>query len=178
MIENFILERRVDESLAARLRALDSSSRALVEQILERGRPSVSRVRELLTFAEEIAARDRSTLNDVLGFHWSAANEQNSRGENSRELLERFIQSLNDARFPLQAKLRLRLDECVSVIRQDVGLTVQYPRDLEGERFEISVDVRDDAEAKKRAQQFSQLAEHPRFLELIRILRGEFSELV
>ncbi|GEM_PF-4012314 len=177
-LEEYIAEKRLDNSLAERLRALTAADRPTILELLEELDPSANTLRELFRLADEVARRDRSTISAViLGVReeLSATLANAKLGRKDRQRL--FREALERRRYPVREQIRQELLACEERLLRELNLRCRAPQDFEGDTLEISATVRSAADLQQLAERLQQASDHPSFKRILDILKGE-SELV
>lgn len=171
ILDSFIVERCVGGSMLSRLQRLPKASLGAVEELILHLQPSVNWLRDALDLTEEIAARDKVSLQDTL--RDSDLNSVLNSDIGRKDKQKRFRAILEAKRFPRRAQIQRRLKDLQREIARRHGFHVAFPEDLEGDQLTCTLTLRSAEELGGAAQQLVSLESSGRVDEMLRLLRGE-----
>lgn len=171
ILDKFVVERRVESATLDRLRALSDGALFGVEQLISRLQPSVNWLRDVLDLTDEIAARDKIDVAEVLNDPQLQAVLTTDLGRKDKQKRYRYI--LEARRFPRRAEIERRLRELQREISRVHGCRLEFPEDLEGDHLQCTVVFRSSAELGDVAKRFQGLERSGCADEMLRLLRGE-----
>ena len=172
-LEQYIHERKIEGTLLASLQKLSDSEKAPIETLLEALSPSANTLRDLLTLAQEIAARDKTSVGAVL-----SAPEVTSgltREGRSRKDKQKDIRSwLECERYPHKRQLQVQLANLVKQVHAQTGLRLELPEEFEGDTVCFSVAAKSTADLETVGEKLKIAASSPATAEIFAILRGDY----
>ena len=144
-----------------------ADARALWELAREM-RLGENQLRDLLEWAEEVAARDRTTLAAVFACDPLRAARQGAGGRNDR--LKALKASLRRLRFPTLAKTQDRIGELIAGLDLPPGVRLTVPDFLEGDDVRAEIVARDPASLAAAARRLADAAATPACGEIFELL--------
>jgi hypothetical protein len=176
-LESFLQERQVEGEFRAQLLALDAEAQAVVGRLVSVLAPSANALRELLSMATEVAARDKATLQDVLSereiLTLIADLDSQQRSSNKKQLFAEVKQHLFARRYPEVARVQSRLAALQKEIATRFGLRVELPPELEGDKLSVSVAARSAEDFAKVGAALLELSRSEQLREVYALLKGE-----
>ncbi len=172
VISAFIKERRADQKLCDRLSRLAPQEQVVVEKIISSLNPSANTLKELLRLAEEIAARESSTLAEVLNAEEIEELLEHPSSKKDRQRLIRV--ELERWRFPQLGRLRDQLQDCQQQILSELGLRVELPQDLEGDTLSLTISAKNGRDFAVQGAKMTELSAHPALAKIFSLLKGDF----
>jgi hypothetical protein len=170
-LEKYIADRRIDGTLREQILDLKPNDGQALLSLIKHSEPSANSLREMLRWASEVAARDKTSLADVLtqaSISQLLEQEGLSRKDKQR-LLKREIQGL---RFPERRRLQERAQELCREIVRDTGLKLELPKDFEGGTITVCISERDIDGFAKASTKVKKLSEHSSCIALFNLLNG------
>lgn len=175
-LEIWAKERQANSYLVTRLTRADQKEQTLIESWIKQLAPSANTMSELLRLADEISARDRVAVYEIL-----AAPEIEkllSADGLSRKDKQRFLRKeLESRRYPIRQKIADRLSNLQGQITRETGIKVDLPEDLEGDSILFSFKARSPEQLATVAAQVVALATSKEVSELYAILLGKIDHL-
>lgn len=176
-LQSFLQDRQVEGEFRAQLLALDAGTQAAVGQLVSVLAPSANALRELLSMATDVAARDRVTLQDVLSereiLTLVADLDSQQRSSNKKQLFAEVKQHLFARRYPEVARVQSRLAALQKEIATRFGLRVELPPELEGDTLSVSIKARSVDDFAKLGAAMQELSRSQQLREIYALLKGE-----
>jgi ParB family transcriptional regulator, chromosome partitioning protein len=137
---SFAADRKYSQATIERWSHLGSEDAAAVLRLIEELRPSENQLRDLWTWIEEIGARDRVTVAQVLVLETLTAARRRDVGRNDK--LKLLKGALRRVRFPQLTAAEDRLAALIRELALPRQVRVVVPECLEGDtiRLEITAD--------------------------------------
>ena len=171
-LQQYIAERQISGVLAEQLLALSGESAARVGVLCRELQPSANTLRGFLSLAEQIAARDKSTVAAVFAEFDDVVCAEKVQ---SKEKQRRVRLLLEAKRYPARAALQNELVQLQKEMVRESGLRIEYPRDLEGDTLSISFRVSSVDDLTATSARVEKLATLPATKRMFALLRGEES---
>jgi len=171
-LEKYIVDRRVDEAFADRLRSLSSEDLTAVNNLISIIKPSANSLRGIMRLLEEIAHRDSKGIAQLLSE--ASISDLLSVGNVKGKVLQgKLVSLLESLRYPERALLNDKLQVKLKELVREFGVSVTVPEELEGDSIVVSFKARSSEEISKKAAKLVEIGEHPACKEIYSILLGE-----
>ncbi len=173
LLTDYIAEKRVTGSLLTRLEKLsDSASAECLAEIVRVVRPSANSLREVISLIDEISFRDELSFSEVVNLP-EVQVALGAESINGKDRLRALRTALERYRFPTKARLLDELESCRKSIREEFGVYVTIPEEMEGLKLKLEVYTSAPDDFKKLSESFDKLAQHPAVGRIYSLLRGE-----
>lgn len=173
LLTDYIAEKRVTGSLLTRIEKLsDSDSGECLAEIVRIIRPSVNSLREIISLIDEISIRDEVSFSEIVNFP-EVQIALRAESINGKDRLRALRTALERYRFPTKARLLDELESCRKTIRDEFGVYVTIPEEMEGLKLKLEVYTSAPDDFKKLSANFDKLAQHPAVGRIYSLLRGE-----
>lgn len=170
-IRSFATERSYRDETVARWVALDPLDAASLLEIAADLRLGENQLRDLWLWAEEIAARDGSSLVAVFAEPGVRSALRKRAGRNDR--VKGLRAALRRLRFPQLAAHEQQLAALVEALQLPGTVRVHWPEFLEGDSLHVELDVRSPAALAAQARALADAAARPEFAEIFALLDGD-----
>ena len=172
ILETYISERVQDNDFKSRLQALSIAEASMLEKLVDILSPSANMLKGLLAVADEIAIRDKQSLQMILEdqkVSMILGNEKLNRKEKAQQIRR----ALEQLRFPEFSKIRAEIDSLVIGLRNDYKVHLELPENLEGDRLSFVCKFRNPEELLVSAERQAALGKDPRLARIFGLMRGE-----
>lgn len=170
---DYISTRSIVGSFQEELLGYKTEDAQALQQLIHHLAPSANALRGILDLAKEIAARDRSALHEVLQGDPIRKVCQDQHLDR-KEKQKRVRRLLEEQRFPVLNKIQQELESAQRSIRQELGLDLDLPKDLEGDAIELRLSAKCPKDLTRLAEKLTQLAEHDSTKRIFALLKGDF----
>jgi len=166
----FAAERRYSPATIERWARLAATDASALLGLVEELRPSENQLRDLWTWMEEIAARDRRTLADVLAAAPIMAARRAASGRNDR--LRLLKGALRRERFPQLSAAEDQLATLIRALELPRHVRLITPEYLEGDTLRIEITANSAATLRAAAAALLAAAATPACAQLFAVLAG------
>jgi len=171
-LEQYVQSRVQDAKFASWLGSSSQETARVIERYIQQLRPSANALKAILELARDIAARDDTSLVQVLGE--AELTQVLGDGDlNKKDKYARIRYLIERKRFPEKAAVEDALHLLTKELLSTHGIRLELPDDLEGDSISMNLRFRSKEELLQVSERVSQLSKDERVARVFELLSGQ-----
>ncbi len=153
--------------IAMKLKKFDDATAETLAYLFIKMKIGLNRQRQILTWLEEIALRDKRPLLDVLNSLNIIANSKDDNQKDTGTWAKSIIDEIRRARFPQLVETETKFKSGLKKLKIPSGMTIEHPPYFESKNYKVTLRISNSAELANYAVRLKKIASMQEFSKIL-----------